>query len=562
MLCLVHFYDDWVDFRVPELQQLMKMFAIDGSFVKDTSNELEAFGDCFLLVELPDQAAANKICSRSVLIRNIYEVWATANTFVELVDKVKKMIQDKHTLMAPIFNTATNPCSWCIEMLAMYKTLKKEEKERCRESFDFLPINGPVAIKHATLTISMIMSFVKHKKAIAACTYDETSLYPTVSSFCGRLVAHSTMKDEMKKYVLQKRLFLGPTSLDHTLSMLMCNLAGVCARDMVLDPFVGTASILVAASHLKAHCMGTDIDIRVLKGGMYSGGCRDRKAAKEAIKGEDGKGKGKFDDKQTAKTESEPAPAPAQAPERNIFTTFKAYGLPSPEIVRMDLHSIEKHFQLQQNSDEGFFNCIVTDPPYGIRAGGRKSGRGEEVKYEIDAKRRHDHIPATQNYPVEEVMLDLMHASARILVKGGTLIYLIPTPYDFEVTDLPQHPCLQLEQMCLQTLTTRHGRHAVLLRKTKEYTKELEQQFNNYKISVMTGENKNFGQLMHKLERALAPDANEDDEVIKRVSNTCQKRKDSKVKRLERKAKKAATEAEAAATATAAEEETVFTTLP
>ncbi|KFG34354.1 putative methyltransferase, partial [Toxoplasma gondii GAB2-2007-GAL-DOM2] len=35
---------------------------------------------------------------------------------------------------------------------------------------------------------------------------------------------------------------------------------------LVLDPFVGTGSILISASYYGATCVGSDIDIRVLKG--------------------------------------------------------------------------------------------------------------------------------------------------------------------------------------------------------------------------------------------------------------------------------------------------------
>ena len=37
---------------------------------------------------------------------------------------------------------------------------------------------------------------------------------------------------------------------------------------LVYDPFVGTGSILVAASHFGAHTFGADIDIRVVRDGM------------------------------------------------------------------------------------------------------------------------------------------------------------------------------------------------------------------------------------------------------------------------------------------------------
>jgi len=38
---------------------------------------------------------------------------------------------------------------------------------------------------------------------------------------------------------------------------------------LVLDPFVGTGSILIPAAHLGAHTIGADIDARVIK----IGGC-------------------------------------------------------------------------------------------------------------------------------------------------------------------------------------------------------------------------------------------------------------------------------------------------
>jgi tRNA (guanine10-N2)-methyltransferase len=46
----------------------------------------------------------------------------------------------------------------------------------------------------------------------------------------------------------------------------MANMAQVAPGRVVLDPFVGTGSILVAAAHFGGFCFGTDIDIRVLHG--------------------------------------------------------------------------------------------------------------------------------------------------------------------------------------------------------------------------------------------------------------------------------------------------------
>ena len=46
---------------------------------------------------------------------------------------------------------------------------------------------------------------------------------------------------------------------------------------------------------------------------------------------------------------------------------------------------------------------------------------------------------------------------------GGRLAYLIPTVLEFTVQDLPIHPCLRFIRLCEQQLSTRHGRHAVLM---------------------------------------------------------------------------------------------------
>ena len=129
-----------------------------------------------------------------------------------------------------------------------------------------------------------------------------------------------------------------------------------------------------------AKCFGTDIDPRVLRGQMYAGSAD-----------------------QTADTTK-----------RDIFENFKTYSLEKPELIRMDNHLLDRHFQFKLSGNNSATNCvanlslpltdspsksssnsfsssqnpskseqhfytemfdaIVTDPPYGIRAGAKKSG--------------------------------------------------------------------------------------------------------------------------------------------------------------------------------------------
>jgi 23S rRNA G2445 N2-methylase RlmL len=80
---------------------------------------------------------------------------------------------------------------------------------------------------------------------------------------------------------------------------------------------------------------------------------------------------------------------------RDIFENFKVYNLEKPELIRMDNHMFDRHIKLKpveaisvgiknsdlkravdygEDSDGGLYDVVVTDPPYGIRAGAKKSG--------------------------------------------------------------------------------------------------------------------------------------------------------------------------------------------
>eukprot|EP00955_Chlamydomonas_euryale_P002441 26529-Chlamydomonas_euryale.AAC.3 len=99
----------------------------------------------------------------------------------------------------------------------------------------------------------------------------------------------------------------------------------------VFDPFAGTGSILVAAAVFGAAVAGADIDIRVIAHG---------KAAE--------RGGGRLD----------------------IYTNFEQYGMGGrlAGLLRMD-----NHRHALRPGLEGMFHAIIGDPPYGVRAGGRKS---------------------------------------------------------------------------------------------------------------------------------------------------------------------------------------------
>lgn len=67
----------------------------------------------------------------------------------------------------------------------------------------------------------------------------------------------------------------------------------------------------------------------------------------------------------------------------NIFTNFKEYNLPMPNILRADIN----YFNFIRNNDSfsiKIFDCIICDPPYGIRAMTRQNTGQVEYRNNIN----------------------------------------------------------------------------------------------------------------------------------------------------------------------------------
>lgn len=84
--------------------------------------------------------------------------------------------------------------------------------------------------------------------------------------YYGKLIWIGQRKRLINSFRLGDRTYLGNTSMDVRLAGLMANM-GLCRKgSMVWDPFVGTGSILVAASIWGAMGAGSDINYALLHG--------------------------------------------------------------------------------------------------------------------------------------------------------------------------------------------------------------------------------------------------------------------------------------------------------
>lgn len=328
--------------------------------------------------------------------------------------------------------------TWSILVHTLGSTYTREEQNDMRAAFTFLNFPGKVQMKDPDDEYLFIREveldgqggavYPRHS-GINKQIIPENDARPPLACYFGRVLGNNGLgrnwrgSNRIEQYSLKKRCYLGPTSMDSELSLIMTNLAQIQPRgSFVFDPFVGTGSILLTAALRGAFCFGTDIDLRVLRG---------------------------------------------RSQDENITSNFKQYGLSPPELVRSDNAIYHRHFR----NHLPLFDAIVTDPPYGIRAGARKSGsrKGGEVR-PISDEHRYDHVAQTRPYAVSNVMSDLLNVAAMTLKMGGKLVYVIPSMSDFdERVDLPRHDCLALNYVCYQPLQMEYGRRTVTMEKIKEY---------------------------------------------------------------------------------------------
>ena len=163
---------------------------------------------------------------------------------------------------------------------------------------------------------------------------------PTISVSAHQLATQSDIK---------KRAFIGTTTMPSDRALLMANLAQFNEGDVVLDPFCGSAGLLLTSSLLGAKVVGGDLDVELLS------------------------------------HQDQPLPylASAGRPLRGIEKvsfgdSFTELGLPEPTLLVgadiQDPHVIEMYLAVNHGQP---YDAIVTDPPYGIRESRSKMGSFE-----------------------------------------------------------------------------------------------------------------------------------------------------------------------------------------
>lgn len=426
-----------------------------------------------------------EMLNRCALVRSVIELWGYGISTEQCSNIARTWAKDSQ-VGGTIFSKVANASkSWKLTVHTLGTKYTREEQDEMRKHFSNLGFEGPVMMENFDNEFILIREVEMdgngnpkyprhHKKQLIP----ENDARPPLGVYFGRVVGGLRKgRNGLEQYNLKNRAYLGPTSMDAELSFVMTSYGQVQKGSVVYDPFVGTGSILLSCALRGAFCIGSDIDIRILKG----------------------------------KSETE-----------NIWKNFEQYNLQRPEILRTDNAIYHRHYRDHQP----FYDAIICDPPYGIRAGARKTGSRIDKPRPIPEEHRHDHIPQTKPYAVSDVMSDLLDMAARSLVMGGRLVYVIPSFADFDPsTDLPQHQCLDLVHSCYQPLSPDLGRRIVAMKKVSEYNQSLREHY--YKGIWVNG--KESAEKCANLREKIWENAKKKPDYEARAAIRKQKRKEHKV---------------------------------
>lgn len=437
------------EFRLPEMASLVRLAdaryrpVFDAEEARLVASLVPADGTPFARVALaPPPPTREEECAvlaaaaaRGVTVKWMVDVWGAGRSVAEAVAAA--------AARADVCAAAARVRTFCVDVDVFGRRLTHAERLAVIAETQALPVwrHAAVDLRAPELRVAVLL----HSSVLAGARTGT----PRDTVYVGAVVAEG-MRHTIERYKLSARTYLGTTSMNVELALLMANAGLVRAGALCYDPFVGTGSIAVACAHFGARALGSDISLPTLHGTQ---------------------------------------------PGRNVRANFAQYGL-APRL--WDLLVLDASRSPLRRLP--LFDAIVCDPPYGVRAGARRvaplpearsrekaqaraSARataataasasattGEEQQQPEEQQQQKQHSFAhTELYAVPDMLRDLLDMAAQTLVLGGRLVFWMPATVEYRADDVPRHPCLTLVSNSLQQITLRWGRRLVTLEKTAEY---------------------------------------------------------------------------------------------
>ncbi|CAO3638258.1 unnamed protein product [Cunninghamella echinulata] len=403
---LVQFAQLHDEFRLPEFESLAVLENVKYNYTKDNYK----FDNPFFKIELESDDNARKLVKRSILIKKIYELWGEGSTYEQVHEQVKAHPEkwEDYKMQSFKFNVSS-----------FGRTVTAKEQLSVINSFAYLGFEGDIDLKNPQVKFGVLEDYGSIE--LKTDSGKRTIQY----IYMGREVAAGS-RDLIQKYNLKKRNYLGTTSMDAELSLVMANQALASPGKLVYDPFVGTGSFLFTCAHFGAFTLGSDIDGRQIRG---------------------------------------------KSKESGVKANIEQYSLQGRVLDSLVFDVCHHPWRC-----DNWIDAIVT-APYGVRAGAKRLGRKDEVNKPLQFRSyegvpmylRKDYYPPTKPYEMSEVLADLLEFSAKHLRIGGRLVYWLPTVVDeYSNTDVPEHPCMLLISNSEQNFG-QWSRRLITMEKVKEW---------------------------------------------------------------------------------------------
>ncbi|XP_008554085.1 tRNA (guanine(10)-N2)-methyltransferase homolog [Microplitis demolitor] len=411
---LFWFAHEHIDFRVPEINSILNLFKVVPSKLKISDKSTD---HPYWIVESDCETIIKKIASRSVSLKFCMELWAQASDPSKFHETLRTHSQEK------IQYYKNRDKSFKIIVETFSKHISQKEKVERIETLNYLPFEGPVKLNNPDNSFYYIEYYGTNSNTIA-----ETP----EKLFFGKWIANG-QRDLIQKLSLKTRKFIGTTSMDPQLSLLMANQAQVKNGDIIFDPFVGTGSLLVAAAQFGGYILGADIDFMMLH----------------------------------ARTRPTRITQKIRSSDESVAANIKQYGKSS-----CYLDVVVSDFSRSMWKPQMRVDVIITDPPYGIREATERIGSAKSNP-NIQENQVATHIPSKIIYNLPHIFYDLLDFAVRHLVVNGRLVCWFPVYRDYYSTDqLPSHPCLKMIANSEQILSIHSSRRLLTYVKIREPCEE------------------------------------------------------------------------------------------
>lgn len=440
------------EFRLPEMAALVRLAdaryrpVFDAAEARLVASLVPEDGTPFARVALAPRPATRgearavlaAAAARGVTVKWMVDVWGSGPSVAAAVAAA--------AARADVCAECARAATFCVDVDVFGRRLTHAERLAVIAETQALPVwrHAAVDLRAPQLRVAVLL----HSSVLAGARTGT----PRDTVYVGAVVAEG-MRHTIERYKLSARAYLGTTSMNVELALLMANAGLVRPGALCYDPFVGTGSIAVACAHFGARALGSDISQPTLHGSQ---------------------------------------------PGRNVRANFAQYGLTGRlwDLLVLDAsRSPLRRLPL--------FDAIVCDPPYGVRAGARRvaplpdprspakaharacaragasasgaapaaasENQEEENQQQQQQKEKVHSFAHTELYAVPDMLRDLLDMAAQMLVLGGRLVFWMPATVEYRADDVPRHPCLTLVSNSLQQITLRWGRRLVTLEKTAEY---------------------------------------------------------------------------------------------